>query len=125
MEVIAEAQVFAEVTDLGTQQLEEFIAQMFGPVLESYSKRITTGAYAPPLDKQPGFVASLACKDMKHALSIAESRLTRLPTLATAFERLNFAREYAGESLDSSAVYGAARREAGLSFWSGNSRQGN
>lgn len=81
--------------------------------------------YAPPLDKQPGFVESLACKDMKHALSIAESRLTRLPTLETAFERLNFAREYAGESSDSSAVYGAARREAGLSFWSGNSRQGN
>lgn len=125
MEVIAEAQVFAEVTDLGTQQLEEFIAQMFGPVLESYSKRITTGAYAPLLDRQPGFVASLACKDMKHALSIAESRLTRLPTLETAFQRLNFAREYAGECLDSSAVYGAARREAGLSFWSKNSRQGN
>lgn len=125
MEVIAEAQVFAEVTDLGTQQLEEFIAQMFGPVLESYSKRITTGAYAPPLGKQPGFVASLACKDMKHALSIAESRLTRLPTLETAFQRLSFAREYAGESLDSSAVYGSARKEAGLSFWSKNSRQGN
>lgn len=125
MEVIAEAQVFAEVTDLGTQHLEEFIAQMFGPVLESYSKRITTGAYAPPRDEKPGFVASLACKDMKHALSIAESRLTRLPTLETAFKRLNFARNFAGESLDSSAVYGAARREAGLSFWNENSRTDN
>jgi 3-hydroxyisobutyrate dehydrogenase-like beta-hydroxyacid dehydrogenase len=125
MEVLAEAHVFAERTGLGTQQLEQFVAQMFGPTLESYSKRITTGAYAPPLDRQPGFVASLACKDMKHALSIAESQKTTLPTLETAFKRLSEAREYAGESLDSSAVYGVARREAGLSFWSGNSRQGN
>ncbi|GME26890.1 6-phosphogluconate dehydrogenase family protein [Neofusicoccum parvum] len=39
MEVIAEAQVFAEVTGLGSTQMEEFIGNMFGPVLESYSHR--------------------------------------------------------------------------------------
>lgn len=125
MEVIAEAQVFAEVTGIGNQQLEEFIGNMFGPVLESYSKRITTGAYAPPLDTSPGFQAALASKDMKHALSIAASHSTRLPTLEIASNRLNSAREYAGECLDSSAIYGTGRMEAGLSFWSENSRQGN
>lgn len=125
MEVIAEAQVFAEVTGIGNQQLEEFIGNMFGPVLESYSKRITTGAYAPPLDTSPGFAAALASKDMKHALSIAASHSTRLPTLETASTRLLSAREYAGECLDSSAIYGTGRMEAGLSFWSENSRQGN
>ncbi|CAI7597543.1 unnamed protein product [Penicillium glandicola] len=125
MEVIAEAQVFAEVTGIGNQQLEEFIGNMFGPVLESYSKRITTGAYAPPLDTSPGFAASLASKDMKHALSIAASHSTRLPTLEVASDRLISARDYAGECLDSSAIYGTGRMEAGLSFWSENSRQGN
>jgi 3-hydroxyisobutyrate dehydrogenase-like beta-hydroxyacid dehydrogenase len=125
MEVIAEAQVFAEVTGIGNQQLEEFIGNMFGPVLESYSKRITTGAYAPPLDTSPGFAAALASKDMNHALSIAASHSTRLPTLETASHRLMSAREYAGECLDSSAMYGTGRMEAGLSFWSENSRQGN
>ncbi|KAJ5507677.1 hypothetical protein N7527_009820 [Penicillium freii] len=125
MEVIAEAQVFAEVTGIDNQQLEEFLGNMFGPVLESYSKRITTGAYAPPLDTSPGFAAALASKDMKHALSIAASHSARLPTLETALNRLTSAREYAGECLDSSAIYGTARMEAGLSFWSETSRQGN
>lgn len=40
MEVIAEAQVFAEVTGIGCTQMEEFIGNMFGPVLESYSHRL-------------------------------------------------------------------------------------
>lgn len=80
---------------------------MFGPVLESYSKRITTGAYAPPLDTTPGFAAALACKDMRHALSIAAGHGTRFPTVELALGRLNL-----------------ARVEAGLAFWSGNSRQG-
>lgn len=125
MEVIAEAQVFAEKTGLGTQQLEEFIGNMFGPVLQSYSKRITSGSYAPPLGTAPGFAAALACKDMGYALSIAADHCTRLPTLETASLHLNSAREYAGESLDSAAIYGTARMEGGLSFWSKNSRQGN
>ncbi|PYI31330.1 putative 3-hydroxyisobutyrate dehydrogenase [Aspergillus indologenus CBS 114.80] len=125
MEVIAEAQVFAEVAGIGTQQMEDFIENMFGPVLQSYSRRITSGAYAPPLDTAPGFAAALACKDMKHALSIADRCNTRLCTLETASKRLSTAREYAGGNLDSSAIYGTARLEAGLSFWSANSRQGS
>lgn len=124
-ELVAEAQVFAEKTDLGTAQMEEFIGSMYGPVLESYSKRMTTGAYAPPLDTQPGFAAALAAKDAGHAISIAQAHGTRIPTLETALARLTTAREYAGESLDSSSVYGVARMEAGLSFWSEKSRQGN
>ena len=123
MEVIAEAQVLAQLTNLGTQQLEEFIGNMFGPVLESYSKRITTGAYAPPLDSKPGFAAALACKGMRHALSIAAGHGTRLPTVELALGRLNSAREVAGEWLDSAGGYETARVEGGLPFWSGNSRQ--
>lgn len=124
-ELVAEAQVFADKTGLGTGRLEEFIGSMYGPVLESYSKRMTTGAYAPPLDTKPGFAAALAAKDAGHALSIAKAHGTRIPTLETAHARLTAAREYAGESIDSAAVYGVARMEAGLPFWSENSRQGN
>lgn len=125
MEVVAEAQVFAEVAGIGTRQMEEFIGNMFGSVLQSYSNRIMSGAYAPPMDRAPGFAAALACKDMKHALSIADSHNVRLHTLETASRRLNAAREYAGECLDSSAIYGIARVDAGLSFWSEHSRQGD
>ena len=124
-ELVAEAHVFAEKTGLGTAQMEEFIGSMYGPVLESYSKRMTTGAYAPPLGTPPGFAAALAAKDAGHALSIAEANGARIPALEAALAHLRVAREYAGESLDSSSVYGAARLEGGLSFWSENSRQGN
>ncbi|BCR90391.1 uncharacterized protein ACHE_60277S [Aspergillus chevalieri] len=95
---------------------------MFGPVLESYLKRITAGAYAPPLHRTPVFAAALA--DMKHASSIAASHGTHLLTVELALGRLNSAREFAGEYLDSAAVYGTARVEVGLAFWSENSRQG-
>lgn len=124
-ELIAEGLVFAEKTGLGTQQMEEFIGNMFGSVIESYSKRMTTGAWAPPLDRQPGFAIPLAVKDVRHAISLGDQYGTRVPTLETALSRMDAAREYAGDSLDSSALYGIARKEAGLSFWSRNSRQGN
>ncbi|KAI5460700.1 hypothetical protein BGZ63DRAFT_358467 [Mariannaea sp. PMI_226] len=124
-ELIAEGLVFAEKTGLGTHQMEEFIGEMFGPVMKSYSKRMTTGAWAPALETRPGFAISLAAKDVSHAISLGEQHGTRIPTLETALSRMTAAREYAGDSLDSSAVYGIARTDAGLSFWSENSRQGN
>ncbi|CAH0047373.1 unnamed protein product [Clonostachys solani] len=124
-ELIAEAQVFAEKSELGTAQMEEFIGSMFGPVLQSYSKRMTSGAYAPPLDVPPGFSAALATKDCKHALSMARDNGTRLKTLEAALGHLTAAREYAGETLDSSSMYGAVRMEADLPFWNENSRQSN
>lgn len=124
-ELVAEGLVFAEKTGIGARQMEEFIGSMFGPVLETYSKRMTSGAYAPPLDTPPGFAVSLAVKDTKHAISIAKDHGTRVPTVETALSRLTKAREYAGESLDSSSIYGTARLEADLPFWNENSRQGN
>lgn len=39
MELISEVQVFAEKVGLGTETMENMIANMFGPVAESYSKR--------------------------------------------------------------------------------------
>ncbi|KAB2573266.1 2-hydroxy-3-oxopropionate reductase [Lasiodiplodia theobromae] len=123
MEVIAEAQVFAEVTGIGCTQMEEFIGNMFGPVLESYSHRMTSGAWAPPHGTQPGFAASLAAKDARHALSIAQSNDMRIPTMDTALAHLKMSRAYAGEMIDSSSVYGSLRTQAGLPFWSENSRK--
>ncbi|KAK7700083.1 hypothetical protein SLS57_012207 [Botryosphaeria dothidea] len=126
MEVIAEAQVFAEKTGIGCTQMEEFIGNMFGPVLESYSHRkpsMTSGAWAPPHGTAPGFAASLAAKDARHALSIAQSNDMRIPTMDTALAHLKMSRAYAGEMIDSSAVYGSLRTQAGLPFWSENSRK--
>ncbi|EAW07497.1 NAD(P)-dependent oxidoreductase [Aspergillus clavatus NRRL 1] len=124
MEAVGEAQVFAERTGLGTGPMEELIGEAFGAVAGGYSKRLTTGAYAPSLDSRPGFGVSLAIKDANHALAIAEEHDVQLPGLQIARENMVAAREYAGECLDSSSMYGVLRQQAGLEFWNEKSRKG-
>ncbi|KAF8857054.1 hypothetical protein BDZ45DRAFT_449656 [Acephala macrosclerotiorum] len=123
MELISEVQVFAEKVGLGTATMEGMIADMFGPVAESYSKRLTTGAYAPPHGTTPGFAVSLAIKDAKHAISIANDHDMRLNVSEAALSHMLNARAYAGDNLDSSSMYGTVRHESGLPFWTENSRQ--
>ncbi|EIT81483.1 3-hydroxyisobutyrate dehydrogenase [Aspergillus oryzae 100-8] len=85
---------------------------------------LTSGIYAPPLDTRPGFGISLAIKDAKHALSLAGEHDFKLPGLELVDQHMKAAREYGGECLDSSAMYGILRQQANLSFWNENSRQG-
>ncbi|BDD64272.1 hypothetical protein MAP00_009108 [Monascus purpureus] len=124
MEAVGEAQVFAEKTGLGTGPMEELIGDAFGPVAGGYSKRLTTGVYAPPLDSRPGFGVSLSIKDAKHAAAIAKDHGVELPGLQVAEDNMVAAREYGGECLDSSSMYGILRQRAGLAFWNEKSRQG-
>lgn len=85
--------------------------------------RLTTGAYAPPHGTAPGFAVSLAIKDAKHAISIANDHDMRLNVSEAALSHMLNARSYAGENLDSSSMYGTIRHESGLPFWTENSRQ--
>lgn len=144
MEAVGEAQVFAERTGLGTGPMEELIGEAFGPVAGGYSKRyvftpnpssfneyhrtnqnrLTTGAYAPPLETRPGFGVSLSIKDANHALTMAKEHNVELPALQLAQENMEAAREYAGECLDSSSMYGVLRQKAGMEFWNEKSRKG-
>ncbi|KAH8698507.1 6-phosphogluconate dehydrogenase family protein [Talaromyces proteolyticus] len=124
METVGEAQVFAEKTGLGTDTMEELITEAFGPIAGGYSKRLTTGAYAPPLDTRPGFGVSLSIKDAAHALNIAKEKGVDLPSVELAKENMSAAREFGGECLDSSSMYGILRQKAGLAFWNEKSRQG-
>ncbi|KAJ9486700.1 hypothetical protein VN97_g6637 [Penicillium thymicola] len=123
MEAVGEAQVFAEKTGLGTGPMEELIGEAFGPVAGGYSKRLTTGAYAPPLDSRPGFGVSLAIKDARHAISMAQEQGVELPGLELARDNMEAARKYGGECLDSSSMYGPLRQKAGLEFWNEKSRK--
>jgi 3-hydroxyisobutyrate dehydrogenase-like beta-hydroxyacid dehydrogenase len=86
--------------------------------------RLTTGAYAPPLDQRPGFGVSLSIKDADHALNIAKKSGVELPGVVLARDNMAAARDYGGECLDSSAMYGILRQKAGLAFWNEKSRQG-
>ncbi|KAE8364309.1 hypothetical protein BDV27DRAFT_115615 [Aspergillus caelatus] len=123
MEAVGEAQVFAERTGLGTGPMEELISEAFGAVAGGYSKRLTTGAYAPPLESRPGFGVSLAIKDANHAFAMAKEHNVELPGLKVAHENMVAAREYAGECLDSSSMYGVLRQKAGMTFWNEKSRK--
>ncbi|KAL2856632.1 hypothetical protein BJY01DRAFT_203173 [Aspergillus pseudoustus] len=124
MEAVGEAQVFAEQTGLGTAAMEQLITESFGGVAGGYSKRLTSGIYAPALDTRPGFGVSLAIKDAEHALSLASDFQVSLPSLEIAHNNMRASRDYAGECLDSSSMYGTLRVNAGLPFWNGTSRQG-
>lgn len=118
MEVLSEAHVFAEKTGLGSEILETMIGDMFGPVLESYSKRLTTGAYAPEPKGKAGFDVELAMKDARHALNCAESVGARLEVSEVALKHMEDARKaIEGRPLDSSSMYGTIRNEAGLDFF--------
>jgi 3-hydroxyisobutyrate dehydrogenase-like beta-hydroxyacid dehydrogenase len=86
--------------------------------------RLTTGAYAPPLDTRPGFGISLSIKDANHALNIAQDKGVDLPSVELARKNMSAARDYGGECLDSSSMYGILRQKAGLAFWNEKSRQG-
>ncbi|KOC12722.1 6-phosphogluconate dehydrogenase family protein [Aspergillus flavus AF70] len=123
MGAVGEAQVFAERTGLGTGPMEELIGEAFGAVAGGYSKRLTTGAYAPPLESRPGFGVSLAIKDANHAFAMAKEHNVELPGLKVAHENMVAAREYAGECLDSSSMYGVLRQKAGMAFWNEKSRK--
>lgn len=86
--------------------------------------RLTTGAYAPPLDTRPGFGVSLSIKDANHALAMAKDHNVELPTLQVSQKNMEAAREYGGECLDSSSMYGILRQKAGMEFWNEKSRKG-
>lgn len=120
MEVLSEAHVFAEKTGLGSDILETMIADMFGPVLESYSKRLTSGAYAPAPNGKAGFDVSLAMKDARHALNCSKAVGTKLEVSEIALKHMETAgsfEETKGRALDSSSMYGTIRKEAGLDFY--------
>lgn len=118
MEVISEAHVFAEKTGLGSPVLETMLGDMFGPVLESYSKRLTTGAYAPPPGGKAGFDVQLAIKDARHALSCATAVDASLDVSQVALGHMEQARTLCPDRpLDSSSMYGAIRTDSGLDFF--------
>ncbi|KAK9422626.1 putative 6-phosphogluconate dehydrogenase family protein [Seiridium unicorne] len=118
MEVISEAHVFAEKTGLGSPILEQMLGDMFGPVIESYSKRLTTGAYAPEPNGKAGFDVALAIKDARHALNCASAAGAKLEVSEVALKNMETAQKLQeGKPLDSSSMYGTIRAEAGLDFY--------
>lgn len=122
MEVISEAH--AEKTGLGSPILEKLLGDMFGLVIESYSKRITTGIYAPSTDGKAWFDVSLAIKDAKYALSCASGVGAKLDVSEIALHHMVKAQQLQPvRPLDSSSMYGAIRDESGFDFFTDLSKR--
>ncbi|KFA48804.1 hypothetical protein S40293_01511 [Stachybotrys chartarum IBT 40293] len=119
MELVAEAHVLAEKTSLPAAVLESLLEQQYGPLAHSISRRLTTGAYVPARGSPPWSDLGLALKDVGLGVGAAERAGARLEVGELVMRHLRKAEEYGeaqGRRLDSAALYGAVRAEAGLEF---------
>ncbi len=118
-ETLSEAHVFATQAGLSNDVLNELIKENYGTYAHNISEKLITGAYAPSKDERPQSDLTLAIKDVDHGIESAKSLGLRLKIAELTMEHLREAKEWGdgqGRWLDSSAVYGVVRREAGLEF---------
>lgn len=115
MELIAETHILAEKTGIPSDTLHNLLEIQYGPLAASISTRLTTGAYCPPKGQRPQSDLGLAIKDVGHGLSVARDVGVRLHVGEVCMRHLREA-EAEKRVLDSSALYGVLRREAGLGF---------
>lgn len=114
IEALSEGHVLAEKSGLGVDNLHAFIEQMFPGPYTAYSNRLKSGDYYTR--DYPAFAAKLARKDWRHAKSLADSAGVQMKGLDVAGQHLQDVVDYADDRGDIAGVYGAVRREAGLSF---------
>ncbi|KAJ5333549.1 uncharacterized protein N7506_007332 [Penicillium brevicompactum] len=120
MEIIGEAQVLAEKSDLGSDTLEQLLALNFPGLAHSSSTRMTQGVYVPAKGESPWSSLNLGIKDVQHGITAAEDVGTRLKVAEVALENMVRAKAFSeaqgDQNLDSSAGYGIIRQDAGLDF---------
>ncbi|KAL5355884.1 hypothetical protein BJX96DRAFT_162041 [Aspergillus floccosus] len=118
-EVIGEAHVFAEKSEVGCAVLERLLEAQFGPLPTMISQRLTQGIYMPSKGTMPWSNLDLALKDVGHAIDCAAASGTTLRVGEVAMDHLQRAKVFSEEhdrQLDSAASYGIIRRDAGLDF---------
>jgi 3-hydroxyisobutyrate dehydrogenase-like beta-hydroxyacid dehydrogenase len=114
VETLSEGHVLAEKSGLGTENLHQFIAQMFPGPYTLYSTRMLSGDYHKR--EEPLFAVDLARKDVAHALNLAKAAGSRLKDVEVADSHLAEVKEHMGARGDIASIYGAVRKEAGLNF---------
>jgi len=114
VQALAEGHVVAEKSGLGSDNLHKYIDAMFGGAYSAYSKRMMSGDYYDR--EEPLFMARLARKDGRHAMSIAKEAGARMRTIELADERLAEVEKIKGEKGDIAGMYGAVRTESGLKY---------
>ncbi|KAJ5838193.1 uncharacterized protein N7525_003381 [Penicillium rubens] len=120
MEIVGEAQVLAEKSDLGTDMLEKLLELNFGSLMHSSSTRMTQGVYIPEEGQSPWSNLDLGIKDVQHGISYAQDVGARLKVAEVALDNMvrakDFSDAHGGRPLDSSSGYGIIRQDSGLDF---------
>ncbi|KAL3470729.1 NAD binding domain of 6-phosphogluconate dehydrogenase-domain-containing protein [Aspergillus californicus] len=119
MELVAEALVFSEKTEIGNEALQALLEEQYGALPFVMSKRMTEGHYLPKRGERPWSDLQLALKDVGLGVECAEKAGTSLPVAEVVLKHLGEAHQYgkANErALDSSSMFGVLRERAGLAF---------
>jgi len=66
--------------------------------------------------EHPAFAVDLARKDAGHALDLAKSAGVKMKAVEVADEHLRQVKEERGATGDLAGIYGAVRKESGMSF---------
>ncbi|KAJ5604575.1 hypothetical protein N7510_009729 [Penicillium lagena] len=112
--VLAETLVAAEASGLGIEPMKEWIDEFAPGPFAKYADRMVSGDYHQR--EEPLFAVDLARKDLRHAKNLAKQGGQRMRNVEVTDHFLESVKEKRGEKGDVAAVYGAARKEAGLKF---------
>lgn len=112
--VLAESLTAADASGLGTGPFRQWL-ELYNPgPIVGYADRMISGDYYQRAE--PLFAVDLARKDLRHASNIAMEGGQRMRNVEVTDHFLQEVKALKGEKGDVAAVYGAARKEAGLKF---------
>jgi 3-hydroxyisobutyrate dehydrogenase-like beta-hydroxyacid dehydrogenase len=114
VESLSEANVLAETSGLGSENLNKFVEIMFPGPYTAYLGRMISGDYHKR--EEPLFAVDLARKDAKHAKDLAKASGAQMKSVEVADMHLAAVKEHMGTRGDIAGIYGAVRQEAGLKF---------
>jgi 3-hydroxyisobutyrate dehydrogenase-like beta-hydroxyacid dehydrogenase len=114
VETLSEGHVLAEKSGLGSDNLHQFIENLFPGPYTAYSMRMLSGDYHKR--EEPLFAVDLARKDARHATDLAKAAGTQLKAVEVADAHLAQVKEHMGARGDIASIYGAVRKEGGLKF---------
>lgn len=114
VETLAEGHVIAEKSGLGSENLHQFIENLFPGPYTAYSTRMMSGHYHKA--EEPLFAVDLARKDARHAMALAKAAGTEMKDVQVADAHLAQVKDHMGARGDIASIYGAVRKENGLKF---------
>ena len=114
VESLSEANVLAEKSGLGSENLNKLVELMFPGSYTSYLGRMMSGDYHKR--EEPLFAVDLARKDARHAKELAKASGVQMKALEVVDAHLAMVREQVGPKGDIAGIYGAVRLEAGLKY---------